>query len=653
MYKITNYEEFDKNNAYDGNDLGVVFRDGKTQFRTWSPLATAVYLNLYTDGEGDNLIETLPLERHMHGVWFVELLRNIDGDFYTFTYEFDYKTRYETIDIYAKACGVNGNRGAVLDMTKTNPYGWEKVERPKCASPCDAVIYECHVRDFSADSSSGIPYWNKGKFLAFTEEGTKYENVTTCLDHLKELGITHVHLLPVFDYATVDESKPHKAQYNWGYDPKNYNCLEGSYSTDASDPKRRINEFKQLIMALHKNGIGVIMDVVYNHTYFTEESAFHKSFPYYYHRLNKDGDFSNGSGCGNETASEHLMMRRFMINSLKYLATEYKLDGFRFDLMGLHDIETVNLIRDELNKFDPTLLMYGEGWTGGESPLPYDKLAYKFNSYSFGRVGLFNDNLRDAIKGGTFNVKDTGYVSGNRGTANILKRGIAGSVPHWQLNTANDACWAFEPTQTINYCEAHDNNTLWDKLAISAKDRSREDRVKMDKLAAAILMLSQGVPFIQLGQDFLRSKPRLLKDGEKPNDINIFSHDSYNAPDYTNAVKWNEKAENIDVFEYYKALIRIRKNNPLLRLSKKEDVERCLKFIDTGDENLIAYTLTDENNCLFIAFNPYDDSRNIHLPEGRFYIRLNEKGKMNKFPISGNYILPPISAVVLKKIADK
>ncbi|MDO5125461.1 MAG: type I pullulanase [Ruminococcus sp.] len=653
MYKITNYEEFDKNNAYDGNDLGVVFKDGKTQFRTWSPLATAVYLNLYTDGEGDNLIETLPLERHMHGVWYVEILRDIDGDFYTFTYEFDHKIKYETIDIYAKACGVNGNRGAVLDMSKTNPYGWEKVARPVCLSPCDAVIYECHVRDFSADKSSGIPYWNKGKFLAFTETGTKYENVTTCLDHIKDLGVTHVHLLPVFDYATVDESKPHKVQYNWGYDPKNYNCLEGSYSTDATEPKRRINEFKQLIMALHKNGIGVIMDVVYNHTYFTEESAFHKSFPYYYHRLKEDGKFSNGSGCGNETASEHLMMRRFMINSLKFLATEYKLDGFRFDLMGLHDIETVNMIRDELNQFDPTLLMYGEGWTGGESPLPYDKLAYKFNSYSFGSVGLFNDNLRDAIKGGTFNVHDTGYISGNRNVADVLKRGIVGSVPHWQLKNANNACWAVEPTQTINYCEAHDNNTLWDKLAISAKNSSREDRVKMDKLAAAILMLSQGVPFIQLGQDFLRSKPRILKEGETPNDTNIFSHDSYNAPDFTNAVKWNEKAENIDVFEYYKALIRVRKNYPLLRLSKKEDVERCLKFMDTGDNNFISYTLSDENTCLFIAFNPYNEERYINLPDGRFYIRLNDKGKMNKFPISGRYCLPPISAVVLKKINNK
>lgn len=650
MYKITDYQQFDRENAYDGNDLGVVFRDGKTVFKTWSPLATGVYLNLYLDGEGDNLIETLPMERIDKGVWYVELLRYAEGVYYTFTYEFDYNTRYETIDIYARACGINGKRGYVIDMKNTDPYGWDRVDRPLCENACDAVVYECHVRDFSSDDSSGIPWDKKGKFLAFTQSGTRYMEVTTCLDHLKELGVTHVQLLPVFDYATVDESKPHKAQYNWGYDPLNYNCLEGSYSTDPAEPKKRINEFKQLVMALHKCGIGVIMDVVYNHTYFTEESAFHKSFPYYYHRLNGDGKFSNGSGCGNETASDHLMYRRFMINSLKFLATEYKLDGFRFDLMGLHDIETVNIIRDELNKFDPSLLMYGEGWTGGESPVPSDKLAYKWNSYQFGRVGLFNDNIRDSVKGGTFNPYDIGFVSGNRNAFNTLKRGIAGSVPHWQLNAAPEACWAFEPTQAVNYCEAHDNHTLWDKLSICAKHYSREDRVKMDKLAAAIIMLSQGMPFIQLGQDFLRSKPRILKEGEEDNEVNIVDGNSYNAPDFTNSVKWNEKKENIDVFNYYKMLIRLRKNNPLFRLRTKEDVGRCLKFMDTGDDSFIVYKLEDEENCLVVAINPYTDVRNVCLPEGRFYTRLNEQGKMNKFPVSGTVTVPPISAMVYKRM---
>ena len=650
MFRISDFEQFDREYAYDGDDLGVSYCGGKTVFKAWSPLATGVYLNLYLDGEGSNLIETVPMEKTERGVWTIELMYRAEDVFYTYSFEFDNRTRIETIDIYARACGINGKRGYLIDPSKLNPEGWDKVGRPVCESPCDAVVYECHVRDFSIDETSGIELAERGRFKAFTEKGTRYRSVSTCLSHLKELGVTHVQLLPVCDYATVDESKPFKAQYNWGYDPLNYNCLEGSYSTDPFDPKRRIREFKQLVMELHKNGIGVVMDVVYNHTYFTEKSAFHKCFPYYYHRMNKDGSFSNGSGCGNETASEHLMYRRFMINSIKYLAAEYKLDGFRFDLMGLHDIETVNMIRDELNKFDPPLLMYGEGWTGGESPMPSDRLAYKWNSYQFGRVGLFNDNIRDAIKGGTFNPYDIGYVSGNRNAAAVLKRGLVGSVPHWQLQSAQEACWAFEPTQAVNYVEAHDNHTLWDKLSISAKHFSREERVKMDKLAAALFILAQGMPFIHLGQDFLRSKPRIPKEGEPKNEVTIVDHNSYNSPDSTNSVKWNEKLENIEVFEYYKALIRLRKNNRLFRLRTKDEVGRYMRFLDTHDENFIVFCLEDQTDCIVCLFNPYHEERRFWLPEGRFYTRLNEQGRLNKFPLSGEVSVPPLSAAVYKRI---
>ena len=416
--------------------------------------------------------------------------------------------------------------------------------------------------------------------------------------------------------------------------------------------KCRIREFKQLVMALHENGIGVVMDVVYNHTYYTEESAFERSFPYYYHRIRNDGSFSNGSGCGNETASNHMMMRKFMIDSLRFWATEYKIDGFRFDLMALHDIETVNIIRDELNKIDPQILMYGEGWTGGESPLPADRLAYKWNSYQFGRVGLFNDNIRDSIKGGTFNPYDKGFVSGNRNAASTLRRGIAGSVPHYQINDAKEACWAFEPTQAVNYCEAHDNNTLWDKLCISAKNDSENVRIKMDKLAAAIVILSQGMPFIQLGQDFLRSKPRILKEGEAPNDVNIYSHDSYNAPDYTNSIKWNRKLEYKEVFEYYKALIRLRKGSPLFRMYTKEDVNAHLHFMHNDDWNCVSWKLEKDGECYVIALNPYYENRGFGLPEGSFYLRLDESGKMNKQPVSGSFVCPPLSAVVYKRIKN-
>lgn len=647
-----NIEQIDREYYYDGNDLGATIcgeDKDRTVFKTWSPYATCVYLNLYLDGQGDNKVETLPMERLDKGVWYVELFRSCDNYFYTFSYEFDHKNRNETIDIYAKACGVNGDRGAVVDFDTTDPVGWDQVERPHCANACDAVVYECHVRDFTADASSGVKKEYRGKFLGFTQSRTRCGKSETCLDHLKELGVTHVHLLPVADYATVDESKPNKAQYNWGYDPKNYNCLEGSYSTDPQDPKARIREFKQLVMTLHKNGIGVIMDVVYNHTYHTEDSAFEKAFPGYYHRLRQDGSFSNGSGCGNETASDHLMFRKYMIDSLRFWATEYKIDGFRFDLMALHDIETVNIIRDELDKIDPQLLMYGEGWTGGESPLPADRLAYKWNSYSFGRVGLFNDNIRDSVKGGTFNPYDMGYISGNRNTASILRRGIVGSVPHRQLSDASEACWAYEPTQAVNYCEAHDNNTLWDKLNISGSHFPEEQLIKMDKMAAALIILSQGMPFIQLGQDFLRTKPRILKEGEQPDGVNIYSHDSYNAPDYTNSIKWDRKDKYREVFDYYKALIKLRRESRLFRLSTKEQVQQHLEFIENGDWNFITYKLEDEHDCYVVAVNPYHEDRYFNLPWGLFYQRLNENGVGVREDRSGYVCVPPLSVVVFKR----
>ncbi|HCJ41178.1 MAG TPA: type I pullulanase [Ruminococcus sp.] len=647
--------EIDKKYYYDGDDLGanIIGEDkDRTVFKTWSPLATGVYLNLYLDGEGDNLIETVPMEKLDKGVWYVELFRSCDGLFYTFSYEFENAhNRLETIDIYAKACGVNGNRGAVVDFSATDPDGWEKVEKPKCENACQAIVYECHVRDFSIDESSGVCPEHRGKFLGFTHSRTRCGKSETCLDHLKELGITHVHLLPVADYATVDEAHPEKKQYNWGYDPKNYNCLEGSYSTDPADPKCRIREFKELVMTLHKNGIGVIMDVVYNHTYYTADSSFEKAFPKYYHRTRRDGSFSNGSGCGNETASDHLMFRKYMIDSLKFWATEYKVDGFRFDLMALHDIETVNIIRDELDKIDPQLLMYGEGWTGGESPMPADKLAYKWNSYDFGRVGLFNDNIRDSVKGGTFNPYDLGFISGNRNTASILRRGIAGSVPHYQIHDASEACWAFEPTQAVNYAEAHDNHTLWDKLKISGSNHySPADLIKMDRLAAAIIILSQGMPFLQLGQDFLRSKPQKLNEGERPNEANIYSHNSYNAPDFTNAIKWDKKNKYRCVFNYYKALIKVRKSSRLFRLADKGAVERHLQFLDTGDYNLVVWKLEDDKECFVIALNPYLEERYFNLPWGIFYRRLDEFGFINEEEQSGYVRCAPLSATVFKRI---
>lgn len=653
---IQDYEKFDRENAYFGSDLGALIIDDKTQFKVWAPESAVVFLNLYNEGEGDNLIESIPMQKSEKGIWSVTVPKNLDGVFYTYTFEYHGQCQ-ETIDIYAKACGINGDRGAVVDFKTTNPEDWDKVKNPDCISPCDAVIYETNVRDFSIDTTSGVSENKRGRFLAFTESGTSYNGTETCLDHLKSLGITHVHLLPVFDFATIDEKIPitENENYNWGYDPKNYNCLEGSYSTDPYDPKVRIREFKEMVKSLHENNIGVIMDVVYNHTYESEKSSFHKTFPFYYHRTANNW-FSNGSGCGNELATERAMVRKYILDSVEFWAREYKIDGFRFDLMGLIDIETVNLIRDKLSEVNPQILMYGEGWTGGESPLSSAKLAYKWNSYQFARVGLFNDNLRDAVKGAVFNIFDKGYVSGHLHTSNVVKRGLAGSVPHSQINGSDEACFAYNPTQTINYCEAHDNHTLWDKLTISAEQFTDDERIKMDKLSAAIILLSQGVPFLELGQDFLRSKPKIPNGRETlENKYAPFNGNSYNAPDETNSIKWNQKAENISVFKYYKALIALRKKYPQLRLSKREQVESQMRFFETGDNNIIGCTLKSNSknkSVITVLLNPYTNVRTAALPEGEYAVILNSDGedelKLNK-SISGQVEIDAISALVLLK----
>ena len=647
---IFDFEGFDREYNYPRDDLGVVTEGEITRFKVFAPFCSAVYLNLYTGGEGDNKIETLVMRRIENGVWYVELMHTCYGMYYTYTLEYEHTELVETIDPYAKACGRNGDRGYIADFEWLSPVGWEYHERPVCESPVDAVIYECHVRDFSVSDDSGVPYDKQGRFGGFTVSGTKCGDVSTCLDHLKELGITHVQLMPVNDYATVDEKKPFSGQYNWGYDPKNYMCLEGYYSSDAEDADVRIREFKQLVMALHEAGIGVILDVVFNHTYYTTETPFHKCVPYYYHRLNNDGNFSNGSGCGNETASDHAMFRKYMLDAVRFWATEYKVDGFRFDLMALHDIDTVNMLRDMLDTIDPQILMYGEGWTGGGSPYPTDKLAYKFNSYSFGRVGLFNDNIRDGIKGGTFDLDSTGFVSGNDHALVSIKRGLTANSRYKALQgTADDLCWAFTPAQAINYCEAHDNNTLWDKLSVSAKDRTEDERRRMDKLAAAIVILSQGVPFIQLGQDFLRTKPKVLPEGVEPNEYNIYDENSYNAPDSTNMIRWSRKAENKDIFNWYRALISLRRSSRLFRMRTCEEMDAHLFF--HGDTDIIACQLTDGEECYFMIFNHRTEERTVSLPQGVFYKRLGEECRpdyLNKY--ENTVTVPPISCTVYKRL---
>lgn len=646
---ISDYEQFDREHTYPRDDLGAVTEGDITRFKVWAPFCSAVYLNLYTGGEGKNKVETLVMRRIENGVWYVELMHTCYGMYYTYTLEYEHSELIETIDPYAKGCGVNGDRGFIADFRALDPEGWDDIKRPVCENPVDAVIYECHVRDFSIGDSSGVSPYKRGQYAAFAEEGTRYENVTTCLDHLKELGVTHVQLMPVSSCATINEKAPFSGQYNWGYDPKNYMCLNGYYCSDAEEGEVRIRDFKKLVMALHKAGIGVILDVVFNHTYYTEESPFHKCVPYYYYGLRDDGTFSNGSGCGNETASYHAMYRKYMLDAVRFWATEYKIDGFRFDLMAVHDIETVNLIRDELDRIDPCILMYGEGWTGGECAYPTDKLAYKWNSYSFGRVGLFNDNIRDGIKGATFDAHATGFVSGNDHAINAIKRGITANSRFSALQgTADDLCWAFTPAQAINYCEAHDNHTLWDKLCISAADRTEDDRRRMDKLAAAIVLLSQGVPFIQLGQDFLRTKPKILPEGEEPNGVNIYDENSYNAPDHTNMIRWEQKAENIDVFEWYKALIALRRSSKLFRLRTCEELDAHLHFHDGGD--IIVFELSNDEEFYLVILNHRSEDRTVALPHGSFYKRLGDDGKPEHRRTEGSVTVPRISCAVYKRL---
>jgi pullulanase len=495
--------------VYNGTDLGVSYSAHQTLFKVWAPGAERVKLRLYEAGNGGAAFKTVDLTKKENGVWQTAMLGDIKNKYYTFQVNQNGQWLLEAPDIYAKAVGVNGHRGMVVNLKATNPLNWVNDKRPALTNPTDIIIYETHIRDISVSANSGIVH--KGKFLGLAEMGTKSPSgEATGLDHIKQLGVTHVHLLPAFDYATVDETKPQTKQYNWGYDPLNYNVPEGSYATNPYDGNVRIKEFKQMVQTLHANGLRVILDVVYNHTSDSQHSNFNQFVPRYFYRMNADGSYSNGTGCGNETASEHLMMRNFMVQSVAYWAKEYHLDGFRFDLMGVHDIETMNAISDTLHKIDPTIFIYGEGWTAGASPLPEEQRAVKKNTYKLNRIAAFSDDLRDGLKGGWSDVKAKGFVSAAAGNAESVKFGIVASTQHPQINyqLVNDskAPWAGQPYQTINYVSCHDDNTLFDRLKISNPNTTEADLIRMDKLSNAAVLTSQGVAFLHSGAELLRSK---------------------------------------------------------------------------------------------------------------------------------------------------
>ncbi len=612
-------KDFEDAFYYDGNDLGATYSKESTTFKVWSPLAAEVKVLFYKLGATGTPYEEAVMTKGDKGVWSATVNGDLNGVYYTYQFVHGDKTT-EAVDLYARTTGVNGGRGMVIDLDTTDPDNWAKDMRPELLKTTDSMIYEMHVRDFTIDESSGVK--DKGKYLGLTEKGTTNgDGVSTALDHIIDLGVTHVQLLPVYDYSpnSVDETNLGKPQFNWGYDPYNYNVPEGSYSTDPFNGDVRVNEFKQMIQSFHDNDIRVVMDVVYNHTAESSNSWMNLTVPGYYYRLNEDGSFSNGSGCGNEVASERAMVRKYIVDSVVYWATEYHIDGFRFDLMGLIDIETMEAVREALDKVDPTIIIYGEGWTGGTSLLKANEASLKKNIVRFeGQVGAFSDDIRDGLKGSVFGNTDTGFANGKIGQEERIKSGVIGATNYDGINwaaTYTDICspWANSPSQTINYVSAHDNHTLWDKLSLSNPDDTEADRIKMNNLCASVVYTSQGIPFMLSGEEILRSK-----DGD---------HNSYKSSDEINSIKWDEM--NISVKEYYKGLIEFRKNHAGLRMTTADDIQKYLKFID-APANVVAYTIDGAANGevadeLLIIYNGSKETAEVTIPDGEWQVCINAK----------------------------
>ncbi|MBS1525447.1 MAG: type I pullulanase [Bacteroidetes bacterium] len=606
---------YDNYPVYTGNDLGVHYFHGKTVFKIWAPTASAVKLRLYAADNGGKALHTIRLFKANKGTWQTIVSGDLKNSYYTFQVNINGRWLKERPDIYAKAVGVNGMRGMVVDLKATNPVGWSKDKRPAQKNFTDIIIYELHVRDLSENPNSGIKH--KGKFLGLTETGTRSpQGEMTGLDHIKSLGVTHVHLLPSFDYNSIDETKPDE-KYNWGYDPLNYNVPEGSYSTDPYNGNVRIREFKKMIETLHDNGLRVILDVVYNHTSDTS-SNFNQFVPGYFYRHTAKGAYSNGTGCGNETASERPMMRKYMIESVCYWAKEYHLDGFRFDLMGVHDIETMNEISAALHKIDPTIFIYGEGWSAGNCGLDENLRAVKANAAKLDKVAVFNDDTRDGIKGGWSDVKSKGFVSAAPGTAESVKFGIVGAISHPQVDYSkvdySKTAWAAEPYQTINYVSCHDDNTLWDRLKISNPAASEPELIKMDKLSNAIVLTSQGVAFLHAGAEMLRSKHGVAN--------------SFESPDSINQLDWSRKAKYKAVFDYYSGLVALRKHHPAFRMPSAKMIRANLKFLPAGDPNVIAYRLNgracdDQWKSIVVIFNGNTTDKRVELPSGSWTIAVD------------------------------
>ena len=590
-----NGDDFVSYPHYSGNDLGVSYSKTQTSIKVWAPTANIVELRIYQQGQGGSAIRIDQFEQAENGTWIIKLHGDLNGYFYAIRVSDSQGWLNETPGIEARAVGVNGHRGLIFDPEQTNPENWGSDERIQCEHATDAIIYELHVRDFSISPSSGMK--NKGKYLAFTESGTlSPDGLKTGTDHLKELGITHVHLLPINDFFTVDEQTSDSG-YNWGYDPQNFNAPEGSYSTNPNTTSR-ILELKMLVQALHQAGIGVIFDVVYNHTFHTRRSYFNQTVPGYYYRLRSNGTFSNASGCGNEIATERGMARKFIVDSLAYWATEFHADGFRFDLMGIYDLETMNQIRARMDRISPSILLYGEGWTADKSPLNETWRAVKTNVSRLYRIAVFNDDFRNGIKGNSFDPHNRGFVSGKTIQEENIKFGITGACFHPQIVYGyvehSKSPWATEPWQCVNYASCHDNFTLFDKLTLSCPEASGEEHIRMVLLAGALVLTSQGIPFLHAGVEIARTK--------------MGDHNSYKSPDPINQIDWERKKAYYLIFKYYQSLIRLRKTHPAFRMTFADQIRKHLVFSSEYQPGVASYMLTnhandDEWKTILVIFN--------------------------------------------------
>ena len=560
-----------------------LYSSSKTQFAFWSDAAEQMEVLIYEDAVSDQP-SVVNLKKGANDFWTASVKGDLAGKFYTVRSFQNGEWAPESPGIFAKAVSINGQRAAIIDFAKTNPEGWENDQRPAMPDKTDIVVYETHLRDFTMSPNSGVV--NKGKFLALTEE--------VPLAYLRDLGITHLQILPMFDYGSIDETKLDMNRYNWGYDPVNYNVPEGGYSTNPADPACRIREAKQMIQALHKSGIRVVMDVVYNHTYDAMGCALGKVVPYYFYRMNEDGTFANGSGCGNETASDHEMMRRFMVESVCYWAREYHIDGFRFDLMGIHDQETMRQIRAALDEIDPTILTYGEGWAAMSPAYPYEELAMKQWTYKMPRVGAFSDDIRNALIGSPFD-HERGFASGNPDGKAALCLGLIG-YPEW----------AGEPMQHVSYITCHDNYCLRDRIEVSAPKESEETKIRMNKLAQTAVLVSQGMSFLYGGEELFRTK--------------LGIDNSFQSPDSINIIPWENLEKYADLHDYYQQMIAIRRAHKGFRLGCSEAVKQHVQFIETDNENLIIYTINnlegiDSAKTLIVILNGSAEKVTCDLPE--------------------------------------